>query len=366
MTTIEQLDTPSVMIDLDVLDRNLRKTAELASKAGVKLRPHTKTHKSVWIAKEQIRYGACGITVAKLGEAEVMAEGGIEDILIAFPIVGASKLDRLERLMSLARITVSTDNVEVAKGLSDMGVRAGFRVPLYVDINTGLGRCGGEPGAETVELVKRMADLPGVHIRGIMTHAGHAYGKTGRDDILAVARNEAESLVLTSAMLGDAGIPIEEVSVGSTPTSKFIGELGVAGVTEMRPGAYVFGDISQYAIGLIEASDFAMKVKATVVSMPRAGTIIVDAGSKTITTDVNAHRKGYGMVVGHESAIVERLSEEHGNILVPDNAEFRIGDAVYIVPNHCCTVTNLHDRLVGVRDGMVEKWIQVDGRGKVQ
>ncbi len=366
MTTIEQLDTPSVLIDLDILDRNLRTTAELAKQAGVKLRPHTKTHKSIWIAKEQLRYGACGITVAKLGEAEVMADGGIEDILIAYPIVGQAKLDRLERVMDKAKITVSTDNVDVARGLSQFGIRIGQRVSIYIDVNTGLNRCGKEPGAETVELVKRMADLPGIHLKGLMTHSGHAYGKTSRTELLQVARHEAESLVITKQLLEQEGILIDEISVGSTPTSKFIGELSGIGITEMRPGAYVYGDISQYVIGLIDESDFAMQIKTTVVSKPREGTIIVDAGSKTLTTDVNPLRKGYGLLRGMESAVIDRLSEEHGSIAVPAGTEVEIGQALYIVPNHCCTVSNLHDQLVGVRGGVVEKYIQVDARGKVQ
>lgn len=367
MATIEQLETPAVLIDLDVLDRNLRKTAELARQAGVKLRPHTKTHKSVWIAKEQIRYGACGITVAKLGEAEVMADGGIDDILVAYPIVGEAKLERLGRLMSRAKITVSTDNVDVARGLSALGVRLGQPVRLYIDVNTGLNRCGKEPGQETVELVKQMADLPGIRIVGVMTHAGHAYGKTSREELLGIARYEAESLAMTMRMLrDDLGLPMEEVSVGSTPTSKFITELAGIGVTEMRPGAYVFGDISQSAIGLIDESEYAMQIKATVVSTPREGTILVDAGSKTLTTDVNPHRRGYGLVRGTPEAVIDRLSEEHGSIAVPAGTEWKIGDAVYIIPNHCCTVTNLHDRLVGVRGGQVENYITVDARGKVQ
>lgn len=366
MTTIEQLDTPAVLIDLDILDRNLRTTAELAKQAGVKLRPHTKTHKSIWIAKEQIRYGACGITVAKLGEAEVMADGGIEDILIAYPIVGQTKLERLARVMNKAKITVSTDNVDVARGLSELGVRLGQPVRLYIDVNTGLNRCGKEPGAETVELVKRMADLPGINIIGVMTHAGHAYGKTSREELLAVARHEAESLAMTKQMLRQEGIMIEEVSVGSTPTSKFITELGGIGITEMRPGAYVFGDISQYVIGLIDESEFAMQVKATVVSKPREGTILVDAGSKTLTTDVNPLRKGYGLVRGMDTAVIDRLSEEHGSIAIPDGTDVQIGDALFIVPNHCCTVTNLHNKLTGVRNGVFEKYIQVDARGQIQ
>lgn len=172
-----ELETPAVLIDLDTLDRNLRHTAELARRASVKLRPHFKTHKSVWIAQEQMRYGACGITVAKLGEAEVLADAGIADFLVAFPIVGEAKLSRLGRLMERASVIVSTDNVQVAKGLSDLGQSIGKEIKLYIDVNTGLNRCGKEPGEETAQLVQEIANLPYVHVAGLMTHGGFAYGK---------------------------------------------------------------------------------------------------------------------------------------------------------------------------------------------
>lgn len=357
------LDTPAIVIDLDALDANLRRTAERARASGVKLRPHTKTHKSVWIAKKQIEYGAVGITVAKLGEAEVMAAAGIDDILVAYPIVGTKKLQRLGKLMENARITVSTDNYEVARGLSEYGLSIGKRIPLYVDVNTGLNRLGKEPGEETAELVATIATLPGIEVTGLMTHAGHVYGKTGDDACRSVARHEAESLVKTKELLAQRGIDIREVSVGSTPTSKFAGD--VAGVTEMRPGAYVFGDVSQIITGTIEETQCAMRIYATVVGKPRPGTVVIDAGSKTLTTDSNPLRKGYGLLPDYPDVVIERLSEEHGIMQVPANVEFNIGDVVTIVPNHCCTVANLHDRLTGARDGRFEQYIQVDARGKI-
>ncbi|WP_167859147.1 alanine racemase [Paenibacillus cymbidii] len=361
---IQTLDTPAVVIDLDALDGNLRRTAERAARSGVKLRPHTKTHKSVWVAKKQLEYGACGITVAKLGEAEVMAAAGIDDILLAYPIVGKRKLERLGKLLGIARITVSTDNYEVAQGISELGVSLGKRIPLYVDVNTGLGRLGKEPGAPTADLVERIASLPGVEVTGLMTHSGHAYGKGSEEEILAVAIHEAQSLLTTKELLRQRGIDVREVSVGSTPTSKFALQLP-PGVTEMRPGAYVYGDVSQLVTHTMEESQCAMRVFATVVGLPRPGTVVIDAGSKTLTTDVNGARKGYGLLPAHPDVIVERLSEEHGNLTVPEGTRFHIGDVVEIIPNHCCTVTNLHDRLIGVRDGRVERYIQVDGRGKI-
>lgn len=363
---MEQWDTPSVQIDLDVLDRNLRETANAAARAGVKLRPHTKTHKSVWIAKEQLRYGASGITVAKLGEAEVMAEAGIDDILIAFPVIGAPKLERLGKLMEKAKITLSTDDIEVARQWSSFGRSLNRDIAVYIDVNTGLNRCGKEPGDETAELVKRISELPHIRVTGLMTHSGHAYGFNNNDAVREIAKQEAESLLLTKRKLEESGISIPEISVGSTPTSKFVADIAGLGVTEMRPGAYVFGDGGQWAMGLIGQEMLAMTIVATVVGRPRPGTIIIDAGSKTLSSDVSKYHPGYGIILGHSGAVIERLSEEHGIVKVADSDAFEIGQQIRIVPNHCCVVTNLQDRLTGVRNGRFEKWLPVDTRGQIR
>ena len=359
----DDVETPAVVIDLDILEANLKHTADLAKRAGVKLRPHTKTHKSVWIAQQQLAYGASGITVAKLGEAEVMADAGIDDILIAYPIVGRAKLERLRRLMARVRVAVSTDDYQVAKGLSDLGESMNRRIPLYIDVNTGLNRCGREPGEETAELVTAIGSLPGVEVVALMTHAGHAYAKTDAEGRREVAVAEAEALVKTQELLRTKGIRVPEISVGSTPTSKHIGD--VRGVTEMRPGAYVFGDCSQLFAGMIDERECAMRVYATVVSTPRPGMAIIDAGSKTLTNDLCQHRPGYGYIPEIPGAVVERLSEEHGHVKLPEGTGLRVGDVVSVIPNHCCTVTNLHDHLLGFRGGRLERRIRVDARGKI-
>jgi len=359
-----ELETPAVLIDLDVLDRNLRHTAELARSAGVKLRPHFKTHKSVWIAQEQMRYGACGITVAKLGEAEVLADAGITDFLVAFPIIGEAKLRRLAQLMERASVIVSIDSVEAARGLSELGHAIGKTIKLYVDVNTGLNRCGKEPGEETAQLIEQIVSLPHIHVTGLMTHGGFAYGKTTPEKIREAAIVEAEGLVSTKQLLAQRGIEIEEISVGSTPTSKFVGD--VEGVTEIRPGAYPFGDLGQLAIGSITAEECAMHVLATVVSTPRPGTAIIDAGSKTFSSDASVHVPGFGAARDYPGVYVERLSEEHGILRLPEGVTFNIGDQLLFTPNHCCTVTNLHNELQGVRGNRPDRMITVDARGKIR
>lgn len=364
--SLDELETPAVLVDLDVLDRNLRKTAQLAQRAGVKLRPHCKTHKSQWIAQQQIHYGASGITVAKLGEAEIMVEAGLRDILIAYPIVGRAKLQRLAKLMQQAEIIVSADNMPVAEGLSELGDSIGKRIKLYVDVNTGLQRCGLEPGEQTAELVQQMSRLPGIQVIGLMTHGGYAYGKKTPDELLEAARTEAQGLIETKRLLASRGIDVPEISVGSTPTSKFIEELSGIGITEIRPGAYVFGDGVQRSIGIITDDELAMHVLTTVVSTPRPGTLIIDAGSKTFSSDLNPHLSGYGILRDCPEVYVARLSEEHGIVHVPEDLQFEVGDRLLFVPNHCCTTTNLHNELYGIRHEHFERVIPVDARGQVR
>lgn len=359
-----QIETPAVQIDLDLLDLHLRNAAERAKAHGIRLRPHTKTHKSVWIAGEQLRYGAAGITVAKLGEAEVMAAAGIQDILIAFPLYGAAKMKRLAKLLESCKITLSVDHLTIAEGLSELGVSLDRRIPLYVDVDTGLGRCGLEPGKPTAELAARISQLPGVEVTGLMTHSGHAYGCNTEEELRQAARHEAESLLYTQKLLKEMGVNVPEVSVGSTPTSFFPEEQ--QGVTEMRPGAYVFGDRSQFLLGVIDRKDVAMTVKATVISLPRPGVAIIDAGSKTFSSDRNRTLPGFGEWVENPEVYVEKLSEEHGNLHVPEGVKLEIGQELSFIPNHCCTVTNLQDQLFGVRNGRLERMINVDARGKIR
>ena len=363
MKSINEIETPAVLVDLDILEKNLKHTADLARNAGVKLRPHCKTHKSVWLAKKQLEYGACGITVAKLSEAEVMVDGGITDILVAYPIVGKAKLDRLSRLMKRASVMVSTDSVEVANGLSELGLSIGQKFKLYVDVNSGLQRCGLEPGTETAELVKRLVKLPGIEVVGLMTHGGFSYDYTDEDSLRAAAHREADALLVSQKKLEESGIEIKEISVGSTPTSKFIGEM--SGVTEVRPGAYVYGDDQQLSTGIITEDECAMHVLTTVVSAPRSGSVIVDAGSKTFCSDACPHRKGYGMMKEDHRIYIDELCEEHGIVKMPVRTDIRIGDRLSFLPNHCCATTNMHEELYGIRNGMVERIIKVYARGKV-
>ena len=359
----ETLATPAVVVDLDVLERNVSRMAARARAAGVRLRPHAKTHKCPEIGAMQLAAGARGLSLAKVGEAEVFAAAGFDDLFLAYPVVGEDKGRRLLELAEGARIAVGVDSVAGARTLAAPFSAAARSLEVMLKVDVGYGRVGVLP-EQALAVAREVAELPGLRLRGVFTHAGHGYGaetKAGVDD---VARLEGERLVETAGRLREAGLPVEEVSVGSTPTAAVA--MRVAGVTECRPGNYVFHDASQVALGTCTPDDCALTIVATVVSVPGPGRAVVDAGSKTLSSDpLRPRAQGYGRVLGR-SSYLDKLSEEHGSIAVAEGESFRVGERVRILPNHACVVANLHDRLVGVSDGRVEAVLQVAARGRVR
>lgn len=353
-------DTPFLALDLEVMERNLKHMAALAKQAGVRLRPHTKTHKSPYIAKKQLEYGAAGITVAKLGEAEVMADHGIDDILIAFPIVGRNKLNRFSELLRRAELTVGLDDIAVAKGINDVGEAHKKRIPVYLDVDTGLARMG-RGVKESVEPILEIARLPYLEVRGLMSHTGHAYAKPTVEDIKATAIEDAKLLNETRTLLDKQGLFVPEISVGASATARFIADIPHA--TEMRPGMYAFNDRFVMGAGGAEESDCAVTVVATVVARPTPSRIIIDAGSKTFAADPFKHG-GHGQVIGHPNLTIRALSEEHGTIEVTGDSDLRIGDVIRVIPNHICPAINLADELYGFRGGELETVVPILGRGK--
>ncbi|MFC5651098.1 alanine racemase [Paenibacillus solisilvae] len=358
----EQLlsDTPFVAVDLDVMERNIERMAALAKEANVKLRPHTKTHKSPFIAAKQLAAGAVGITCAKLGEAEVMADSGIDDILIAFPLIGKVKLERFSRLLSRARIIAALDDIEVAKGINDVGSFHKRKIPVYVDVDTGLHRMGRSP-QESVLHIAQIAKLPYIEIKGVMSHTGHAYSKSTEEEIKSVAVQDAEMMYETQIGLEKYGIHIEEISIGATATARFINEIPHA--TEMRPGMYLFNDRYVMDAGGAQEGDCAVRVFATVVARPYIDRIVIDAGSKTLALDLYKHG-GHGQICNHPNLMISKLSEEHGTLLVEGESDLRIGDVIEIIPNHICPVINLADQIYGFRQGELDQIIPILARGK--
>jgi D-serine deaminase-like pyridoxal phosphate-dependent protein len=360
---IEDLATPAVLVDLDVLERNIGRQAERARTAGVRLRPHAKTHKCPEIARMQLAAGAAGISLAKTSEAEIFAASGFDDIFVAYPVVGSGKAERLLAVSRAIRLAAGVDSTEGARRLSDAFRTAGARLDVLLKIDCGYHRVGVLP-EDAAGIVSEIAELPGVLLRGVFTHAGHVYSAETPGAVAEIGRQEGETLASTASALRSAGHSIEEVSVGSTPSARH--SMRVAGVTECRPGNYVFHDGSQVALGTCAPEDCAMTILATVVSVPAPDRVVVDAGSKTLSQDTMRPRaNGHGLILGTSSRL-QSLSEEHGVARIEDGDSFRVGDRVRILPNHACVVSNLHDRLFGVRGGRVETEFRIAARGRVE
>jgi len=360
---LDSIETPAVLVDLDVVERNVAAMAERARRAGVRLRPHAKTHKTVEIGRLQLAAGAGGLSVAKVGEAEVFAAAGFQDLFVAYPVVGEDKGRRLLALSDRARLAVGVDSPDGARTLDAVFRASGRRLDVLLKVDVGFHRVGVPPD-QAVQAAQSISTLCGLRLRGVFTHAGHAYLAESPDGVGRIGQSEGSILVETAQRIRDAGIEIEEVSVGSTPTARHA--MSVPGVTECRPGNYVFHDASQVSLGVCAPEDCALTVLATVVSVPAADRAVVDAGSKTLSSDpLRPSGPGHGFVLGRRSRIA-RLSEEHGVIEVLPGEGFRVGERVRILPNHACVVSNLHDRLLGVRGDRVEGELAVAARGRVQ
>jgi D-serine deaminase-like pyridoxal phosphate-dependent protein len=363
VASIHDLPTPAVLVDLDVLTRNIRRMADTARGHGVRLRPHAKTHKVVEIARLQLSAGAAGISLAKTAEAEVFVDAGFEDVFIAFPVVGLGKAERLLALADRARLAAGVDSLEGARVLAAHFHAAGRRLDVLLKVDVGFHRVGVAP-EQAPQVAAAVAELPGLRFRGVFTHAGQGYHAETREAVREVGAREGATLAGVAEALRAIGLPVEEVSVGSTPTAR--AAMAVPGVTECRPGNYVYHDASQVSLGTCELEDCALTVLATVVSVPAAGRAVVDAGSKTLSSDPLRPRPGgHGFILGRASRI-ERLSEEHGVVAVAAGEAFRVGERLRILPNHACVVSNLHDCVLGVRAERVEAEFQVAARGRVQ
>ena len=304
----KQLETPVLVVDLDKLENNIKKMADLSRQAGVRLRPHVKTHKTPAIAHKQLEAGAKGITVAKLGEAEVMAAAGIKDILIAYQIIGEKKIKRLLNLASYSKVKVAVDSAEGALPLSNAFYSAGKILDVFIEIDTGLGRCGALPMQPALNLAKKILELPGLKLKGLFTHEGHVTQVNSLDEAKNIAYQTQRSIVDTANLFQEVGIKLEEISVGSTPSIKVYGV--APGVTEIRPGTYVFYDASGVSIGIVDEGECAATVLVTVISRPKPDKAIIDAGSKALTVaqgekGMEGRLAGHGIVKGIKGVVLE-------------------------------------------------------------
>jgi len=348
-----EFGTPTAVIDMDRVERNIARVQAACDAAGVANRPHIKTHKSPELAKLQVKAGASGITCQKLGEAEVMADAGIDDILISYNLLGDEKMARLGALRSRIDVTVAADNPVVVADLTKAAAAAERSLPVVVECDTGRKRAGVETPAEAIELARVISMSPGLNFAGFMlypTESGWPQAQTFFDEALAGVR----ALGLEPAI----------VSTGGSPNLKNLGQL--SGATEHRPGTYIYNDRMQMAAGVATLDDCALHIYSTVVSRAAPERGILDAGSKTLTAD-SGGLDGFGLILEHPEAKIARFAEEHGFLdLARSNTRPNIGDVVRIVPNHVCVVVNMLDEVVMVRGDEIVGVLPVAARGKLR
>jgi D-serine deaminase-like pyridoxal phosphate-dependent protein len=363
---VSELDTPALLIDLDIFERNLCRVGNYAKANDLRLRPHTKTHKVPAVGRRQIDSGAVGLTVAKVGEAEVMLGSGTPDLLVAYPVIGRSKLERLTEVARQTKVTVALDSSFAARQLSEAARQAQVSFGVLAEVDVGLGRVGVSPGEELVQLAQAIGRLPRLTFEGITFYPGHIkmVGEDGPDEALRQLGRTVKG------MLDDfrrAGIEVRVVSGGSTPTLFRSHE--VTGVNEIRPGTYVYNDVNTVRSGACTWDDCAVSIMTTVVSTAKKGQMIVDGGSKTFSSDrlVGSAESSFGRVVEAPECVLHNMNEEHGYVDIRRaDREFSVGDRVRIIPNHVCVAVNLHEQVYGVRNGNVELTWKVEGRGKLQ
>jgi len=347
---ITQLDTPVAIVDLDRLEANIRRLQEHLDRLGVENRPHIKTHKIPAFAQMQMEAGAVGITCQKLGEAEVMAQAGIGDILVTFNIIGEVKLKRLVRLARQNQVSVVADSAVTVSGLSAAAQEGDITLPVLVEFDSGNKRCGVGSPYEAAGLALIIDRSPGLRFDGLMTHP--------------TSKNTAGFVRATRESLRDHGLPFRRVSGGGTP--EMWDEALYEEITEHRAGTYVYGDRRTIHSGAMTLEECALKIICSVVSRPTPERAILDGGSKTLSAD-NPRSEGYGLILEYPEAGIYRLSEEHGMVDVSRcKRKPEIGERVTVIPNHCCLVSNLFNQMVGVRGERVEATWPVLARGLVQ
>ncbi|HWS29455.1 MAG TPA: alanine racemase [Clostridia bacterium] len=357
--------TPCLMIDETVMRANLKCMAEACAKYGCLLRPHVKTHKCPELALIQAEYGGSAITVAKLGEAEVFAQAGFSDIFMAYPIVGREKLERAVELKRRIRLILSVDSLPGAKALSDAAVRAGLTFEVRVEVDTGMRRSG-VPMEDAVSFALEVSRLPSLNLTGIFTYRNLIFEGKPDSDAQKCGFDEGRIMVRLKEEMQDHGLVLKDVSVGSTATA--IPCASVPGVTEVRPGTYIFYDTMQLEKGACDETMFAAHVDATVISV-KGSLVIIDAGTKSISADCHPGQppynfKGFGKVLGHDDLILYAMTEEHGMLETLSHSDaFRVGDRLSIVPNHICTTVNLYDYAYLIRNGAVKKRLDILARG---
>ncbi len=344
------METPAVKIDLATVEANIARVQNILDDLGIAFRPHIKTHRIPAFAKKQLAAGACGITCQKIAEAEVMADSGIDDILITYNIVGEEKLARLAALAMRCDLSVTADNGTVVGGLSSTFANSAEKLEVLVECDTGQGRCGVQSPQDAAELAVKIDRSPGLRFGGLMTYPPMS-DMTAVDQWLRAAKAVVES----------AGLACMRVSSGGTPNLATLGQVKIA--TEHRAGTYIYNDRSLVEAGACQLQDCALTVVATVVSRPTSDRAIIDAGSKALTSDLIG-LEGYGHILKAPAAEIFALSEEHGHIdLTGTDWRPEVGEVIAIIPNHACVVSNLVDEVHVVHENNQIELMKVSARG---
>lgn len=360
--TIDTIPTPFVLVDEPIALRNVRKLADYAARHNLKIRPHTKTHKSVRMAKAQLAAGATGLTVAKVGEAEVMVGAG-DDILIAYPALDAARTGRIAQLAKDRTVRLAIDSVLAAEALSAAARSGGVTLGILIDVDTGFHRTGLQTPEAALALAQLVDRTAGLRLDGLFTFPGHLRcDPDAKSEALAFVQRQ---LSASAALFKQHGLRVDIVSGGSTPSayqSHF-----VPAYTEVRPGTYIYGDMNTVYAGACTLDEVALKVVCTIISDAVPDKCVLDGGTKTFTSDRNGPRpdSGHGYLPKYPGAKVVRLSEEHGEVDLSQCAmRPRLGERVEVIPNHVCPCVNLHDAF-WLRDGDQLQRLPVDARGRI-
>lgn len=360
-----ELDTPALLIDLDKMEANIQTMADYFTTVNAMLRPHVKTHKTPIISHKQIAAGAIGVTCAKLGEAEAVIHAGVRDVLIANQVVGSHKIARLINLARHSEIMVAVDNPQNVRDISEAAAAKGVTVRMLVEVNVGMNRCGVESGKPALELAKQIRQSPNLKFEGLMGYEGHTVAKPDLKEREANVREAMQHLIDAKHYLEKHGVEVSIMSGGGTGTFNITG--GIPEMTEVQAGSYIFMDSTYRNVeGVGEQFDCSLSVLATVVSRPAPDRVIVDTGLKVLAKEF-----GIPQPIGITGVEMTGLSEEHGTLKfvgqVSDaDVPLTPGDKIEILPTHCCTTVNLHDRYYGIRNGIVESVWDIAARGKSQ
>jgi len=363
---LDSIQTPSVLIDMEKVKSNLCKIEKISEKYSVKIRPHIKTHKMIEFAKMQMMYGAEGITCAKISEAEVMAKGGIDDIFIAYPIIGDEKIDRVLQLNQiLKRLIVGIDSAYGAKALANKAASLNQIVEVRLEVDTGAKRTG-VSFDDVVELALEIKKYKNLNLTGIYTFKSLIFNNEPTKDAKLAGKEEGQLLEKIRRKLEQADVNIEEISAGSSPTGEAVASTNL--VSEIRPGTNIFNDYMLVKEGVCKEEDIAAYIVATVVSTPNESYAVIDGGNKAISTDMVLnvapyYHDTYAKVVGRDDLIIRRLNEEHGIIeSKTGKTNLKIGEKILLYPGHVCTTINLYNNLYIVENDMVRKE-KIDARG---